>query len=369
MIANNFPGLLDGLLPQCSFPDHWGNGTFDARLLLNYFVYAGACRGPRRRSPRPRASGRSARSTRRARRGPPASTPCRSGRASPFVPGFPPNQSSYLYDNIVPQDVRYNPATNPEGARATTWDHNVNTLGRDANGFARRPLDNVGIQYGLAALNAGQITKEQFLDLNEKIGGMDINANFTPARMVADRRATVAAYETGKVIDGSALVNVPILDVDVIYTDTLAAGDVHLKYNHFAVRQRLINANGDADNMVIWSGVFGPRAGLITQAFVRMAAWLDAITADTSNRPLAEKVVANKPANVVDGCWTGTTAAPNFIAEEQFLGGPGTSPCNTLYPGFGFPRLSAGAPLTNDVVKCRLKRVDLGDYDGLLHVV
>jgi hypothetical protein len=364
MIANNFPGLLDGLLPQCSFPDQWGNGTFDARLLLNYFVNNQGV--PWTQAELTAASGFGTfgqiytQGTSWA------------ARIDPFpvrppsllaVPGFPENQLSYLYNNVVPQDVRYDPAANPDGARATTWDHNVNTLGRDANGFARRPLDNTGIQYGLAALNAGQITVEQFLDLNEKIGGMDVDGHFVARRMVADRRATLAVYETGKVIDGSALVNVPILDVDVIYTDTSAAGDVHLKYNHFAVRERLIRSNGNADNMVIWSGVFGPRSGILTEAFVRMAAWLDAITADTSGRPQAEKVVANKPANVTDGCWTGTTAVPTFIAEEQFLGGPGTSPCNTLYPGFGFPRLSAGAPLTNDVLKCRLKRVDLGDYE------
>ena len=30
-------------------------------------------------------------------------------------------------------------------------------------GFARRPLDNVGVQYGLVAFNAGAITAEQFL--------------------------------------------------------------------------------------------------------------------------------------------------------------------------------------------------------------
>jgi hypothetical protein len=363
MIANNYPGLLDGLLPQCSFPDQFGAGTFDARLFLNYFAYNKGL--PWLQSEITAASGFGTfgqiytQGTSWAARIDPL--PIRPG-FPPFIPGFPPNQSSYLYDNIVPQEARYDPDTNPDGARATTWDHNVNTFGRDANGFARRPLDNVGIQYGLAALNAGQITKFQFLDLNEKIGGLDIDANFVPTRMVADRRATVAAYETGKVMDGSALAAVPILDVDVIYTDTLGAGDVHLKYNHFTIRERLTNANGNADNMVIWSGVFGPRAGLLTVAFVRMAAWLDAITADTSNRPQAEKVVANKPADVVDGCWTGTTAQPGFIAERQFLGDRDTSACNALYPGFLFPRYMAGMPLSNDIIKCRLRRIDLDDY-------
>ena len=242
---------------------------------------------------------------------------------------------SHLYNAVVPIDVHYHPVSNPTGARATTYDHNVNTFGRDENGFARRPLDNVGIQYGLAALNAGQITMAQFLDLNEKIGGLDIDANFIPERMVADRKATRAAYQTGKVLSGGGgLASVPILDFDVIYTDLSPAGDVHMKYYHFSTRERLIKANGHADNMVMWNGVFGARAAFAsTQAFLQMDAWLANIAADDSDAPRALKVVRNKPADLVDGCWTGG-AAPTFTAERQFLGGTGTSFCNTEYPGF-----------------------------------
>jgi hypothetical protein len=58
-------------------------------------------------------------------------------------------------------------------------------LGKDPKtGFARRPLDNVGIQYGLGALNAGVITKDQFLDLNAKIGGYDNDGEIAAARTV-----------------------------------------------------------------------------------------------------------------------------------------------------------------------------------------
>ena len=80
------------------------------------------------------------------------------------------------------------------------WDHGVNVWGRDPKtGFARRPLDNVGIQYGLGALNAGKITVAQFLDVNEKIGGFDIDGNMVAERMVADPIAVRAAYRTGRV--------------------------------------------------------------------------------------------------------------------------------------------------------------------------
>jgi hypothetical protein len=361
MIADNYPGLLDGLLPQCSFPDVYGTGTFDARLMLNYFRTGKTV--PWTEEELRAASGFGTfgqivtQGTPWAARIDPV----------PNRPGFPANYS-WLYNAIVPIDVRYDPVANPTGARATTYDHNVNTFGRDSHGFARRPLDNVGIQYGLAALNAGQISTAQFLDLNERIGGFDIDLNPIPQRMVADERARRAAYETGKVTNGGGgLASVPILDFDVIYTDLSTTGDVHMKYYHFSTRERLINANGHADNMVMWNGVLGPRASFASQqAFLAMAAWLDAITADTSDRPRAVKVVENKPADLVDGCWTGTAAPFTFIAERQFLGGPGTSTCNSLYPGYLFPRAMAGMPLSNDVVSCRLKEIDPEDYQVAL---
>jgi len=90
----------------------------------------------------------------------------------------------------VPEAQRYDAVKNPTGARCSIYDHAVNVWGRDPKtGFARRPLDNVGIQYGLKLLNAGVISVDQFLDLNEKVGGFDIDANILPpggARTVAD---------------------------------------------------------------------------------------------------------------------------------------------------------------------------------------
>ena len=81
-------------------------------------------------------------------------------------------------EGLAPEQ-RYRPGEEPEG-RAV---HHLGSRRRTSTGaipktgFARRPLDNVGIQYGLDALNAGAITNEQFLDLNEKIGGFDIDGN------------------------------------------------------------------------------------------------------------------------------------------------------------------------------------------------
>ena len=55
--------------------------------------------------------------------------------------------------------LRYDPVTNPRGARGTVYDAARNVYGiNPVTGFALRPFDNVGVQYGLEALNRAQIS-------------------------------------------------------------------------------------------------------------------------------------------------------------------------------------------------------------------
>jgi hypothetical protein len=355
-IGDNYPGLLDGIVPQCSFPDvNFGtiHTLADARLLAHYFANAGV---PWTEEELRAVSGFGVFN----------SIPNLSDGAARIdpVPNRADGRASAEFNAIVPAEARYDPVVNPGGARATTYDHTINAFGRDAKtGFARRPLDNVGIQYGLRALRAGQISKAQFLDLNARIGGFDVDATFVPERMEADRHATRAAYETGRLLNGGGgLAATPILDFDLIYSDLEPGGDIHMKFHHFSTRERLRKANGHADNHVMWSGGNGPRSAAVSrEALAQMDAWVGNVVADASNDPLAVKVVRNKPASLVDGCWLGD-ATPTFVPEPHVFGGPGTSFCNGVYPAFPFPRMVAGGPLANDVIKCQLKRIDLADY-------
>ena len=145
--------------------------------------------------------------------------------------------------------ARDNAVTNPKGARCDMWDHGVNIWGRDPKtGFARRPLDNVGVQYGLGALNANKITVAQFLEINEKIGGFDIDGNMVAERMVADPAAVRAAYRTGRVNQAQGGMGlVPIIDYRPYYDD-LPGGDVHMRFQQFTTDARLMKANGTTDN-------------------------------------------------------------------------------------------------------------------------
>ena len=68
------------------------------------------------------------------------------------------------------------------------------------------------------------------------------------------------------------------------------------------------------------------------------------------------KVARAKPAALVDACYDSTGRK---IAEPATITG-GT--CNALYPTFSTPRLVAGAPVVDNVLKCRLKAVTPGDY-------
>ena len=83
---------------------------------------------------------------------------------------------------------------------------------------------------------------------------------------------------------------------------------------------------------------------------------LDSITSDPAPLTTA-KVVKHKPTDAVDACWDATGKK---IVEKATFDGKGT--CNTLYPVHSEPRMMAGAGLTNDVLKCQLKKIHFGDY-------
>jgi uncharacterized tannase-like protein DUF6351 len=346
--ADNYPGLLDGIIPCRTFPDV-GFSTImtitDARLLNRYF-----------------------------RAGPAVAFSDEQKRA---IAGFHQLitmvavdddagriQVSEFCPEVLPKEQRYDAAANPRGARCAVFDHAVNAYGRDPKtGFARRPLDNVGVQYGLRALNAGTITKEQFLDLNEHIGGFDNDGNVVRTRSVADPAAVRAAYRTGRLTyTGAGLAGTPIIDYRN-YLDDAEKGDIHLRFHSFSLRDRLTKVNGHADNHVIliednrYRG--NSSSPLYQDALKQMDRWLTALTDDASNDPLIVKIRRAKPADLVDACWT-RDAAPQRIAEKQTR--DASSRCQQLYPSASFPREVAGGPVANDIAKCQLKPVDGADY-------
>jgi len=352
-IAENYPGLLDGLIVGSSFPD-MTSGTsikaIDAVLLQSYFDGV--------------ARGRFTEEQQRAVTG----FGVRESIPHLAVYALRADPDAYFAD-VVPAEARYDAVTNRGGARATIYDHTVNVYGRGpATGFARRPLDNVGVQYGLGALNAGAIDWEQFLDLNGRIGGMDIDFEHQRERTVADPDATSAAYRTGRIISGRGLASAAIIDYRT-YLDLRPNGDNHMKLHSFSLRERLIRANGHARNQVIlvrdsrqgfgFGAVYSSTQANETlfEALAQMDRWLTAVAADHSTDPLPARIVRARPADLVDACWTEDGGK---IEETQSFDGPGE--CGRLYPSYSVPAMVAGAPLTDDIVKCQLKPIDSGEY-------
>src|SRR5918994_3933598 len=280
--GQNHPGLLDGGVPQYSYPDmvtqtiHVG----DCELLerwLDKKVLANPLSMWRTWVNRSLLEGLNDSAT----------------RANPYAALMPymptPGSTECIngWRGLSPLALNphfgtapgYNPAVHGP-VEWTHWGDLVNIYGTDEHGFARSPWDNVGVQYGLAALQSGAITAEQFLDLNANVGswkpshemvqevcpfvstspavcaviGVDVwssrNMNLSPdggatpaARREGNQEAGYAAYRSGMVFRGK--LDIPVIDWRHYLEDEL---DMHNSHQSFAARQRLLNYDGDASN-------------------------------------------------------------------------------------------------------------------------
>lgn len=340
-IADAYPGILDGIIPGISFPDPLTTtaSVTDCGLFNAYFAKGGFTAEQQRA-----VSGYNSYDT------------CVSWGLT-FLSRTTATGSC---DPIIPVNTRWDPVTNPNGIRCSASEQWVNQLGRDPrNGFVRGVLDNVGVQYGLAALKAGQITPAQFAALNAGVGGYDFAGRMIPSRTAGDPRGLNAAY-------GADLLNstrqglryTPVIDQRT-YLDRIPIGDIHSAEMSFIMRDRMRKANGTYANQVIIASAPDPaQAGAAAVYELNaMDRWLTAIGDDTSRRDKVAKVVANKPRDLADGCYVSSTER---IAEP--LTYPSGGRCGQLYPVAANPRLVAGANLAMTTVKCRLQPLDFRDY-------
>jgi len=355
LTAQNYPGLLDGIIPFESFPDAltWVTSTTsDCTLLARVFA---ASKRPLTDQQKSAITGFATWRT------------CADvAKDTGFTIG-PAHCAS-----VLPQSEIYEPSKRRSGVRCDIYDNEINVFGRDdKTGFARRPLDNVGVQYGLAALNSGGISLEDFFELNAHVGGFDIDGNIVRKRTHAAAEVVRRAYRHGLVLGGGAgLRATPIIDWRW-YTD--ATADMHGSFESFVTRARLSAANGTAANQVILivpadtneqNRNFddpNPQTSLIAQQertlIGQMDRWLDQIAADGGAGTPLDKVIRDKPAELSDGCWT---ERGEKISGTGVFGATGR--CSRLYPQHANPRIAAGAPITDDILKCRLKPVVQSDY-------
>jgi hypothetical protein len=350
-IANAYPGIYQGILPSCSFPDAWSTASqfMDYHLTLSYFTD-------------PTRWGVGV-----------AWTPTQMADVQGHISiGNSKVSDSAQFHVVVPTDKcggisdqqRYDPNTNPGGVRCSILDAAINIFGpRPASvwgpqekklgrGFAGFPVDNVGVQYGLGALRTGKITPAQFVDLNTKIGGLDIDINPVPNRVSADRSALARGYRSGMINEANNLDRTAMIDCR-----GPDPGAFHDAYRAFAMRARLDREHGGHPNQLIWEGpvlILGD-AQCQQNSFLAMDRWLGAVEKDRRKGTLAQKVARDKPGDLVDRCYDGKG---DKVSD-------GLCP-DAVVPVYGTPRTVAGDKITTDTNKCRLKPLDRGDDYGPL---
>ncbi|MCQ8896695.1 DUF6351 family protein [Limnobacter humi] len=427
-IANAYPGIYQGIIVQCSYPDVWTTATQFAEynLLNTYFGHRYPGANPQEDSAQFPSYNRNFI--------PIVQYPAVYGHlpVNPVVSDLAFFPSAYPTQADCPglrgAATQYDPVNNPGGLRCglidymntqfgsrppERWSANEKKIGR---GFTGLPLDNIGVQYGLGALKQGLITPDQFLDLNKNIGGFSVDVKRQPERTLGDVFAISNAYKTGAINTAENLSTIPIIDLR-----GPDPGIAHDAYHSWQMRARLKAKQGHFNNQVIWFGqiVLAGDSTYSTEALLVMDRWLSAIEADTSNKPLAEKVVADKPAAARDKCLSaqslyaqdgpfvplsgnlfyprplipGTAsnqvpapppeagqifdAVANQVCGVDFSAydptgqsGQLTGPLSNLQQlilqtRFGTPRTVAGDNIQTLTNKCQLKPVDAKDYTGV----
>ena len=344
-IADSYPGILDGIIPGVSFPDPLTTAgpVTDCRLLDTFFGGA---------------NGLSFTSAQRT-----------------AIAGYNDYTTCVSWDNtfanrstatgscnpaVIPPAEQWSP-TNPNGIICNSDEQIVNQFGVDpATGFPNSPLDNVGVQYGLAALDSGGITPAQFAALNADIGGMDFAGAPVAQRTEASLKALRAVYADDLVNSASlGLRTTPVIDQRLDLDFFGFGNDIHTTDWSFIIRARMLTGNGTDGNQVIIENM--PTAAEIgaadTYELAEMDAWLTNIENDQSHHSARQKVLSDKPAGLTDGCYLSATDL-----VQQTLTDPGTGQCGAAYPVASNPRLVAGEPLTMPALKCSLKPLNFQDY-------
>jgi Tannase-like family of unknown function (DUF6351) len=410
LIAQNQPGVLDGLLPVQSYPDmvtqtiHVGDCE-----LLEHYMDATDRNNAKWRTTKNRSwlVGFNAEEGFARVNDPFFQLKAALGYSSavgttecvPAWRGLTPLAMNPWYGQ-APNQQLYQPQSDIAANRWTHYDDLRNVYGVDDSGAARPTWDNVGVQYGLSSLRAGLITPAEFVHLNFHIGGWKHpsqmvqegfpffgtsaseinkaltvpgyfdpwsrrNMNLSPGpglpapRTVGDPLAMRAAYTSGHVFSGK--LDVPALDHRQYMEREL---DMHNSHQSFAVRQRVLKKSGHSDNLVIWftdTIPNTPKVSQTLQALQVMSQWLDNIKANPKN-----SVAQNKPAAAQDACFDrfGAPLAQGASVWDGILDRRSAGTCTQAFPLYTSSRIVAGAPIEGGIYSCARKPVDAAVADG-----
>jgi hypothetical protein len=333
-VANAYPGIYQGITPQCSFTDAWSSAMeyVDYSILLKYFEAPNGWANDTAWTPtaiqqvidHPNV-----------------------GNPVTFTTVIPNSADPTRSCPDVPAGKVYDPKTNPLGVKCTLQDYMVNVFGKKKNGFANRPFGNDGIQYGLQGLLNGEVTPADFVDINRKVGGLTKDDTYRAKRSTPDLIGLRRAYRTGAVDSANHLNRVAIIDLR-----GPDPGFFHDVYRTYAMRARLLRNFGTAANQVLWRGqapIIGD-ANYADQAVFAMNRWLARVRADHRQVGLPAKIIQDKPVDLTDRC---TNGAGKDIPS---------SVCDETVSAYGTPRIAAGMPMSDDILECRLQPLRKSDY-------
>ena len=359
-IANAYPGIYQGLVTTCSYPDVLTAGAqfADYHLLRGYFEDpsrwgAGVVWSPTQMA---HVEGHL------------SHVNAVAADEGLFKEAINPESACSGTKDPVAGDpsTRFDSETNPGGVRCSILDMMVNTLGprppevwspweqAAGHGFTGIPFANKGVMYGLKPMRQGAITLEQFIDLNEKVGGLDINADAVPDRIEGDPLALRNVYRSGLVNEADNMSQVAMIN-----HGGPDPGIAHDYAHAFWTEDRLMRAQGHTDNRVMWFGsvpLIGD-TGWAIEALDKMDSWLTAVERDDRAVPLSRKIAEDRPADVTDRCQN--------VPGIELAGTPAEPVCRLgpLQTRLSTPREMAGDSRLNDRVACELRpleRADLG---------
>ncbi|NUZ12373.1 hypothetical protein HUZ36_16440 [Pseudoalteromonas sp. McH1-7] len=397
LIAQNSDGILDGLIPLYSYPDMITQTTYalDCDLLNNYFTFRANDRNAWRDWTRRRhIEGMNAIND----------FPQRAGFLQPlnqlmsgFVPSFPDGNSECINGYFGLSAFINNPRQGflrpffadsvVENTNWSYWQDMANLFGTDDSGMGLSTWDNQGVQYGLEALKAQQITLAEFIDINKNIGAWKPQAQMQQEKIalpfghnlpiwltlwgnhnittpddtgVAPRhqgslQAMEKAYRSGQVFIGK--VNLPIIDARHYLENEL---DMHHMSASFYTRLRMEAANSTPSNQVIWVAhqSFNPTK----LAFEKMDEWLLNLKENPSL-----SVADAKPATLFDTCYDehGNVIASGDTVFNGIWNNQPQGTCTAKYPMFSTSRIQAGASWAGDIFKCHRISIDQAIAKGL----
>jgi len=381
MFAQNRPGLLDAGIPLQSYPDMITQTIpiSDCPLLGQYFRdevardpsspwtqwsrhawIEGMHASDTARNPITSAAG---------------STECISGwrTAMPIVvnpqykdPRFDRAGQFYGYAPDVFAKVKW-----------THWNDLADIYGADSAGFAPIPIDNIGVQYGLQALNDGRIGADEFLRINACAGSWKEQADFVtwdqkgdpfdarnmrrsascrdPSGVPSPRRqgsvdAMRKAYTSGHVFTGRKL-GIPMIDLRPYLEPEL---NMHNARQSFSVRARLVA--DEVPRQVIW---FIDGEAKLPDAVMDALAVLDRQLAPTPGATAASSGFVDK---CLDANGVAIAAGPS--AWDGILNARPTGACTRAFPIYSSPRMVAGDSIRGDMFKCALKPLSAALADG-----